>query len=101
MMVVRLEACYFADEVIRNYKGLSMWHMPTVVEGVSKSAVVVFARELVDGSLELGRTSSPKIIVVYILKILLRIVRGMSMLKLRRELGGRFFVRGVQSIITE
>ena len=36
MMVVRLEACYFADEVIRNYKGLSMWHMPTVVEGVSK-----------------------------------------------------------------
>ena len=56
MMVVRLEACYFADEVIqrKNYKGLSMWHMPTVVEGVSKSAVVVFARELVDGSWNWG-----------------------------------------------
>ena len=31
---------------------------------VSKSAVVVFARELV----ELGRTSSPKIIKVYLLR---------------------------------
>ena len=35
---------------------------------VSKSAVVVFARELVEGSLELGRTSSPKIIKVYLLR---------------------------------
>ena len=32
---------------------------------VSKSAVVVFARELVEGS---GRTSSPKVIKVYLLR---------------------------------
>ena len=35
---------------------------------VSKSAVVVFARELSRGILELGRTSSPKIIEVYLLR---------------------------------